>query len=272
MKRGCADKDNFFDVALNGDGGGLENKGTATLTNVNITANQANDRGGAISNSGTLTMTGGSITNNVSNDNVESSGGGAIYTYKGSNTTLTGVTITGNQAKIAGGGAINSLGTVTLDGCTITGNSSKNGGAIWTVGGSALNMQGKNTITDNTVNGNTNNVYLNNGVVITVTGSLEGSKIGVHMQTPGTFTSGFGANNEKAPLAYFFSDNSGYTIAASDNEAKLVKSMETGIDGVEQSAFDDQHDSWYDLKGHKLYGKPTTKGIYINNGKKVVIK
>ena len=29
---------------------------------------------------------------------------------------------------------------------------------------------------------------------------------------------------------------------------------------------------WYDMSGHKLSGKPTKKGMYINNGKKVVIK
>ena len=29
---------------------------------------------------------------------------------------------------------------------------------------------------------------------------------------------------------------------------------------------------WYDLSGRKLNGKPTAKGLYINNGKKVVIK
>jgi len=31
-------------------------------------------------------------------------------------------------------------------------------------------------------------------------------------------------------------------------------------------------DSWYSLDGSKLSGKPTKKGLYINNGKKVVIK
>ena len=31
-------------------------------------------------------------------------------------------------------------------------------------------------------------------------------------------------------------------------------------------------DSWYTLSGQKLLGKPTQNGIYINNGKKVVIK
>ncbi|MBQ6768842.1 MAG: hypothetical protein IJP46_09315 [Prevotella sp.] len=29
---------------------------------------------------------------------------------------------------------------------------------------------------------------------------------------------------------------------------------------------------WYDLQGHKLNGKPTNSGIYVNNGKKIVIK
>ena len=31
-------------------------------------------------------------------------------------------------------------------------------------------------------------------------------------------------------------------------------------------------DSWYDMSGRRLDGKPTAKGFYINNGKKVVIK
>jgi hypothetical protein len=31
-------------------------------------------------------------------------------------------------------------------------------------------------------------------------------------------------------------------------------------------------DGWYDMSGRKLEGKPTASGIYINNGKKIVIK
>lgn len=31
-------------------------------------------------------------------------------------------------------------------------------------------------------------------------------------------------------------------------------------------------EAWYTLDGVRLSGKPSTKGIYINNGKKVVIK
>ena len=31
-------------------------------------------------------------------------------------------------------------------------------------------------------------------------------------------------------------------------------------------------DAWYDMQGRKLDGKPATKGIYVNGGKKVVVK
>ena len=31
-------------------------------------------------------------------------------------------------------------------------------------------------------------------------------------------------------------------------------------------------DEWYSLDGRRLQGKPSTKGVYVNNGKKIVIK
>ena len=255
-----------------GDGGGLENKGTANLTNVNITGNHADNRGGGISNHATLNMTGGSITNNVTNDTEEVAGGGAIYTYKGSTTTLTGVTITDNKAKVAGGGGVNNWGTVTIDGCTITGNTSKaNGGGVWNGPGSTINMQGKNTVTDNQDDSKTNNVFLRDGVVITVTGALTDSKIGIRMATPGTFTSGYNANNKDvAPIKFFVSDDDDYTVVLKDDEVELKANMGTTITDVESR--NNVEGIWYDLNGRKLQGKPTQKGVYIIGGKTVVIK
>lgn len=255
-----------------GDGGGLENKGTANLTNVNITGNHADNRGGGISNHATLNMTGGSITNNVTNDTEEVAGGGAIYTYKGSTTTLTGVTITDNKAKVAGGGGVNNWGTVTIDGCTITGNTSKaNGGGVWNGPGSTINMQGKNTVTDNQDDSKTNNVFLRDGVVITVTGALTDSKIGIRMATPGTFTSGYNANNKDvAPIKFFVSDDDDYTVVLKDDEVELKANMGTAITDVESR--NNVEGIWYDLNGRKLQGKPTQKGVYIIGGKTVVIK
>ena len=43
----------------------------------------------------------------------------------------------------------------------------------------------------------------------------------------------------------------------------------TGIEGAEGENTTDQ---WYSLDGKKLNSKPKAAGIYIKNGKKVVIK
>ncbi|MBP3849900.1 MAG: leucine-rich repeat protein [Prevotella sp.] len=44
----------------------------------------------------------------------------------------------------------------------------------------------------------------------------------------------------------------------------------TGIHAAD--AVTTQHDDWYTLDGRRLSGKPSVKGVYINNGRKVVIK
>ena len=44
----------------------------------------------------------------------------------------------------------------------------------------------------------------------------------------------------------------------------------TGIEEVENAALNAE--SYYDLNGRKLQGKPKTKGVYITNGRKVVIR
>ena len=49
-----------------------------------------------------------------------------------------------------------------------------------------------------------------------------------------------------------------------EEETTGIASMADGID--------DMSDEWYTLDGRKLNGKPTTKGLYIVNGKKVMIK
>ena len=46
-------------------------------------------------------------------------------------------------------------------------------------------------------------------------------------------------------------------------------STPTGIEEVKSEKF---ADAWYSLDGRRLSGKPTKKGLYINNGKKVAIK
>ena len=44
--------------------------------------------------------------------------------------------------------------------------------------------------------------------------------------------------------------------------------LATGITATNNTAIND--DAWYDLTGRKLIGSPTTKGIYIHQGKKYI--
>lgn len=227
-----------------GAGGALVNEGgTLTITNVIITNNVADDRGGGVCNrtGGTLTMTDCSITNNLSNDKSGSKGGGGLFNEEGATAVLTGVTITGNKAKWTGGGGICNFGTLTLDGCTITDNNAyTNGGAIWQEG--TLNMQGANVISDNTASSGSNNVYLYNGKVITVTGSLAGSSIGITMHTAGTFTSGYKTHNSGTDPATIFQPEWPEVMTVSldaDNEAQLINSLPDGDVYYVERSWDD---------------------------------
>lgn len=216
-----------------GNGGGLANEGgTANLKDVNITGCIGDDRGGGISNQGTLTMTGGSISGNTSKDGTDPKGGGGLFNYKDATATLTGVSITGNKADIYGGGGICNFGALTIDGCTITGNTAgSEGGGIWQEG--TLNIQGTVKVTDNKAkDAISSNVYLYEGALVNVTGSLEGSKIGISMKDmTGTFTSGYNTNNNGVnPTAIFTADLSEVMAISPDdnNEVQLTNALPDG--------------------------------------------
>ena len=184
---------------------------TVTISNTSFISNTAGDHGGAIWNRGTVTATNCTFTGNSAHDV------GALYnavktegnvTYAGS-ATLTGCTFTGNSSSTSAGALANAEGAtvMTIDGCTIQNNTAvSNGGGIWN--GGTLNIKGAVTVTGNTKTGGVaSNVYLKSGKVITVTGSLAGSNIGVEMEgnTAGTFTSGYGypTKNTEIPATFF---------------------------------------------------------------------
>ena len=271
-----------------GDSGGINNEGgTANLTDVNITGCTGNDRGGGICNrtGGTLNMTGGAITGNTSNDRTVPEGGGGIFNAEGATMTLTNVTISGNEAKVKGGGGICNYGTLTLDGCTITGNSCQmNGGGIWTAASATLNMQGKNTITDNKGReGLTHNVFLKENAVITVTGSLAGSNVGLNMESgTGTFTSGYNTYNSGTDPATIFKDDlNGVMVVSLDdkNEAQLSNALPEGDIYYIERSWDEEnkavraevkimHKGEYTLFSNKDYDDDLTLsgGTYVVKG------
>lgn len=90
-------------------------------------------------------------------------------------------------------------------------------------------MQGAITVSGNTkAGGLTNNVYLKTGTLITVTGSLVGSSIGVEMESRfGTFTTGYDTYHpNKGSQNYFTADLSVVvSVGRGDNrEASLLTS------------------------------------------------
>ena len=215
-----------------GDSGGIDNYGTSNLTDVKITGCTGDDRGGAICNRGTLTVTRGILSGNASSDHEPGpEGGGAVFNFAGATATLTNVTISGNQAKVKGGGGICNYGTMTLDGCAITGNSCQlNGGGIWTAAAATLKMQGEVTVADNTSAGSaTNNLFFKSGAVVTVTGSLTNSSIGVNIEgLTGTFTSGYSTyNSGEDPSTLFFSDlPMTVNVTSTGTEAQMAYAMD----------------------------------------------
>ena len=56
-------------------------------------------------------------------------------------------------------------------------------------------------------------------------------------------------------------------LIGADGEVTAIGSLQTKTGEV---TFD--KDAWYSLDGRRIEGKPTMKGIYVNNGKKIVVK
>ena len=110
-----------------GEGGGIINYGTLTLTGCTLSGNSVTifpGLGGAIYNAGTLTLSGCTVTGNSALQ------GGGIF--NASTLTLTGSTVTRNSAvygysAVIGGGIYNA-GTLTLSGSTVSQNSGTGAG------------------------------------------------------------------------------------------------------------------------------------------------
>jgi hypothetical protein len=147
-------------------------------------------------------------------------------------------------------------------------------------------------VTSDPIKGNV--VKANNGVL------LEGTQ-GVEYQLtalPATSVGNDYANNLMVPVVEkkHFAYGQGYYILKSGqfhaiaNDAAEVPSCKavmhiagasarvitidfdeaTGVGSIENGKL--TIDNWYDLNGRKLQGMPTKKGLYIMNGKKVVVK
>lgn len=83
--------------------------------------------------------------------------------------------------------------------------------------------------------------------------------------TIGAFRAYFQLKGVNAPAPYSEARASRFVMNFSGGEI-------TSVNEVLRMKNEVPADAWYDLQGRKLNGKPNQKGIYINNGKRIVIK
>lgn len=135
---------------------------------------------------------------------------------------MNGGTIIGNTPMNGGGVYVVSGGTFTMNGGTITGNAAtESGGGVYIVSGGTFTMNG-GVITGNTGNNAENNVFIS--APITIGGPLAaGTRVGVTMTDPGSFTTGYTEKGNAAhPSTYFTSDDPNLFVVLTDGEAKLA--------------------------------------------------
>lgn len=128
-------------------GGGIFNRGAATLEEIRVYGNSAG-RGGGIFNDagGELTLKGGRVSDNSAGR------GGGIFNWAGGSATVEESTLSGNTASVNGGGIRND-GTMTLKESAVRDNSAQLGGGILNV--SFSGSAGTLTLEESTVSSNT---------------------------------------------------------------------------------------------------------------------
>ena len=138
--------DNNSGNSQSGNGGGIDNDSTLSITNSTISGNSAG-LGGGINNAGDLTVNNCLVSDNsaIGTSSVDGDGGG-IDTYNNGIVTITESTISNNTASFTGGGIENDDGTLTVTESTISGNSSGFGAGICNDSGT--------TVVDSTISGN----------------------------------------------------------------------------------------------------------------------
>ena len=215
--------------AYSGGGVNVDGGGSFVMYGGTISGNTAQLGGGVSVISGSFTMHGGIISDNKAS----TYGYGGVYVSQNGSFTMYGGTISGNEAtSSSGGGGVHVAGSFTMSGGAISGNTayaSSYGGGVHVAYGGSFTLSDDASITDNTSGGSSCNVYLDTNAVITIGGQLNGGKIGVKMNNPGVFTSGWGDKmSNAAPADYFTSEDIAYLVERnSDGEAMLHQHIYT---------------------------------------------
>ena len=95
-----------------------------------------------------------------------------------------------------------------------------------------------------------------------------------HIEEPLTIESGIFNNVPTNTCTLHVPIGSKVKYQAADvwKEFNIVEDLPTGIVSIDNSQLTIDNDVWYTLNGLRLNGKPTKAGVYILNGKTVMIK
>jgi CSLREA domain-containing protein len=175
--------------APGGEGGGVFNDGTITLTKSTVSDNEA-QQGGGMSTPGAATL-----ISSVVKDNFAGVGAGIYYSF--GELSLVRSAVTGNSGAGVGAGiATEGLGSATVERSVISGNAATNaGGGIASINVSNLEVT-KSTISGNTVDGNNptggGGIFASSDGLFTITdstvseNSTEGNGGGIHNSVNGS--------------------------------------------------------------------------------------
>ena len=161
-------------------GGGIDNYGTATVSNCTLTNNTSLGGGGGIYNHATLTVNNNSAVSGntdvgiantgmatISSSTLSDNGGGGIYNFNSGTITVRDSLLNGNFAYGDGGG-IHNGGTATISNCTFSGNTAPEyGGAIYSssnfAGSGRLNVSGCTLSGNSSTHGSGGAIYISGG-------------------------------------------------------------------------------------------------------------
>lgn len=146
---------------------GIYNESILNMNNCTLTNNRAGDSAGAIHNTDTGTVT--IMNSTISGNETRDSGGGAIDNDGGM--TITGSVVSGNVA-FQRGGAIQTSGTLTVIETTLSDNSTKDFSHSGSWGGGAILNRGTLTVRDCSLSGNSSSNGIGGGI-LNYSGSTE---------------------------------------------------------------------------------------------------
>ena len=233
-------------------GGGVYTLGTFKMKNGEISDNTAGYGAGVFVAGGEFTLEAGKISGNAA---TSASGGGVTVNASTCVFNMQGGEISGNTSAASGAGIFINAGTVNmsdgeisenvatnyaggvlisgtgvlnLSGGEISGNKCRliGGGVLISAGSSGvIKVSGKPVVKNNIGSEKENNIHLQSGDIITVSGALNSAAdIGVTTSSDAkrVFTSGLATGGLTHPNLAFSADKKGYVVAKSGNEATFA--------------------------------------------------